>query len=356
MDAHSFGYEGYHLPREFPSHSVINPVTFSSDGVLIASFLTRATVTAAPHRGQPNAVLPVRLHGVFLDAATGNTLAGREWSTAYPGSVAIFGTRDGQFVVVNREHVALYSGSFKPLKELDLATPTGLQGDVQLIEVSPDRRSLLLVYLRGKQRMNWIDASNLGTVYSWDDPRVPSSVSDDYLAIYRDDYVRSRGFLSAVVLRNRRGGTRTVCRSWSGCGIPQFVSKEALVLYGPHEINLVDTGGKRLLAQNLADDDWITDWRSPFRPSADGNRFAVAIWAHRGGSDILDISAHSVLKRIMVFDIPSRRWIYTLSAKKQKLKTILGLALSPDGTLLALINQDGILEVFRLPPADPGSN
>lgn len=126
-----------------------------------------------------------------------------------------------------------------------------------------------------------------------------------------------------------------------------------LVLYGPHEINLVDTGGKKLFTQHLADDDWITDWRVPFRPSASGNRFAVAIWAHKGGSDVLDISAHSVLKRIMVFDIATRRWIYTLSAKKQKIKTVSGLALSPDGSLMAILT-NGVVEVYRLPNSPPG--
>lgn len=208
----SLGYEGYKLPREFPSHSVLDPVSFSSDDVLIASFLTRQPVATVPHRDQPNALLPVRLRGIFLDAATGNLLARRQWSTAYPGSVAIIGTRDGQFTVVNREHLALYSRSLKPLKELNVSISASPQSDLDLIELSPERRDLLLFYLRSEQEFNWINVDNLDVVRSWDGSRVPSSLSDEYLAMYADTYVKSRGFLDEVVLRNREGTSRTICR------------------------------------------------------------------------------------------------------------------------------------------------
>jgi len=43
--------------------------------------------------------------------------------------------------------------------------------------------------------------------------------------------------------------------------------------------------------------------------------------------------------------------VHSLDGKKQGAKHISALALSPDGSLLAWINQDGLLELYRLPAA-----
>lgn len=70
----------------------------------------------------------------------------------------------------------------------------------------------------------------------------------------------------------------------------------------------------------------------------------------------MDIGRKASLVRIQVYDIPSRQWTYSLDAEKQGAKLLSGLGLSPDGSLLALITQDGILEVFRVPDnAAPGA-
>ncbi len=83
--------------------------------------------------------------------------------------------------------------------------------------------------------------------------------------------------------------------------------------------------------------------------SSGGQRFALALAKIKGANTTLDIGGHLSLDRIMVYDVPNRRWIYTLDAKAQRIKSVSGMALSPDGSLLALINQDGILEVYRVP-------
>lgn len=348
-DLRSFGYGGNTLPQEFPSHSVLDPISFLSDGTLMAAFVTRGAVATAPHRDQPDAALPLTLRAIFLDAATGGFRSARGWSAPYPGSVAIVAAKGGRLVVANREHLTLYSQGLEPLRELTLPTPAGPQGDLLSLEPSPQRGSLLVVYLRGRNRINWINADTLTVICSWGGSMFPSGVSNSELASFSDVPEKSHGFLSEVLLRNRDGGSHVICRSWTGCGTPQFISNEDLVLYGPHTMSLTDLDGTTLFAQDFSDSDFITDWPSPFRPAVDGNRFAVAIWAHKGGSRVLDITSHSVLKRIMVFDVPSRRWIYTLDAKKQGIKTISGLALSPNGSLMAIM-AGGIVEVYRLPP------
>jgi len=51
----------------------------------------------------------------------------------------------------------------------------------------------------------------------------------------------------------------------------------------------------------------------------------------------------------MVYDVNTRQWDYTIGAKSQSIKDLAGLALSPDGSSLALISDDGKLRLYRLP-------
>jgi hypothetical protein len=165
----------------------------------------------------------------------------------------------------------------------------------------------------------------------------------------------SHVIIHEVLVRARDGPWRTFCKVRTGyedqttCAIPEFISNDVLAMRGAHTLSLLPAeGGPTLLVERLPEDEWIGP--RGLRASADGKRLAVAVYVHKGGSTVLDIDYHNVLKRIVVFDIPSRRWVYTLEAKKQKIKTISGLALSPDGALVAILT-DGVVQVYRLPGA-----
>ena len=84
------------------------------------------------------------------------------------------------------------------------------------------------------------------------------------------------------------------------------------------------------------------------RASADGRRFAIAVATTKGGSALLDISSHEVLKRIMVFDLPTSRWVYSLDSKSVDLKYVSGFAVSPDGLRLGVM-RNGFVEMYELP-------
>lgn len=75
----------------------------------------------------------------------------------------------------------------------------------------------------------------------------------------------------------------------------------------------------------------------------------IAIYEGKGGSEMLDIAPHYSLKSIRVYDLSERRWVYTLGGKSHGIRSISALALSPDGSFLGLINQDGVLQVYRVP-------
>lgn len=185
----------------------------------------------------------------------------------------------------------------------------------------------------------------------WNDSLPGASISDGELAFSKSPYIKSNNaFVHEVLVKPRNGPKQTVCREIAeqddNCsGIPQFLSNEVLALWMPHGLRLVSkTGGDPLLKINFRDDEWLG--RSLY-PSSDGSRFVVTVWAHKGGSAFLDVDYHSVLKRIVVYDLPSRQAVFTLDAKQQKIKNVSGVALSPDGSMMAIMT-DGVVEVYQI--------
>jgi hypothetical protein len=89
------------------------------------------------------------------------------------------------------------------------------------------------------------------------------------------------------------------------------------------------------------------------RASAGGDHLAVPLF-----SLYPEMGVHPFLcnlARILVYDLPGGQWIASLEASKYKIERICDAALSPDGSLLALFRQEGIVEVYPLPasPAAP---
>jgi hypothetical protein len=131
----------------------------------------------------------------------------------------------------------------------------------------------------------------------------------------------------------------------------QFVNRELLAVWfrgeeynGLSYFSLIRTDGTVLL-----DREFSTQFLRRPAISADGRRIALPILKAHGGSAFLDIGEKYSLSRIQVYDVPSRKWICTLSAKDAAAKRLGGLGISPDGSLLALISQDGVLRMFKIP-------
>ena len=199
----------------------------------------------------------------------------------------------------------------------------------------------------------WIDINSLQPQPTWKDGRLPLgvSISDGELTFFRSLFLKSESvYLNGVIVKSRDGAERLVCREigqGTGCGIPQFLSDEVLALWMSHSLSVMPkAGGDPLLTASFHDDEWVG---RPFYPSSDGNRFAVTVWAHKGGSVLFDIDYHIALKRIVVYDLPSREALFTLDAKQQKIKNVSGVALSPNGSLMGILT-DGVVEVYQLPP------
>jgi len=86
--------------------------------------------------------------------------------------------------------------------------------------------------------------------------------------------------------------------------------------------------------------------------SAERDRFAVLLYKEKGGAPLLDIMPDCVFDQAMVYDMTLRQWVFTLHAKKAKIRKFSGLALSLDGTRMAVL-ADGILQVFAVGDGPP---
>ncbi|SPE44294.1 hypothetical protein SBA7_320061 [Candidatus Sulfotelmatobacter sp. SbA7] len=355
IDLRSVGFTGLAPKQEtWGLHFRPNPLCFADQQVLVATFITRENVTALARRDQPDDPLPLRLHGTFLDASTGKVQASREWPITRPRG-GIVATGGGGFAVLVPAGLASYSPSRELLKDLKLSSEQ--QSHLWDIHSSPTGKSFLMEYHYPEASFQWVDANSLQPQPAWGESMPGVSISDSELTITRDTYIKSKGYISEVLVRSRDGPWRAICRvepgMGEGCGIPQFVSNKVLALWLPHELKVASTDGEVLSAISLAEDDWIG---RPLYPSANGERFAMTVWAHKGGSTLLDISYHRMLKRIVVYDIPSGHPIYTFEAKKRQSKDVSGVAVSPDGSLLAILT-DGVLEVYQLPSSrDPSGS
>src|SRR2546425_6900890 len=85
VDLRALGYSGFAQRREqWGLHFHINPICFSENNSLIATFLTREAVTTLRQRDRSTEGLPLRLHAVFFDATAGKVRAVREWSASEP--------------------------------------------------------------------------------------------------------------------------------------------------------------------------------------------------------------------------------------------------------------------------------
>ncbi|MBZ5542822.1 MAG: hypothetical protein LAO07_03975 [Acidobacteriia bacterium] len=278
----------------------------------------------------------------------------------------------GKFLVFTPDKLLLYSPSLELLKELSLSLRSRATWETWELHPSPARKYLLISYgaksnerfagtlrqARLPQDRDLIDRTSaqlelsedlvgteeLSILGSWtvklgpDYTHPPTSISDEGLLVLGEKVERFD-------------------RPWqpvSGLSDPLgfFINDQVLLalrfklprLLG---FDLNDTRGQLLFKEDFPDNGEIM--ADPVRCSAGGQRFALAFIKGKGGIAALDIAPHYSLKRIIVFDVASRQWIYKLDGKRQRIKEISGLALAPDGTQLGLIDQDGILKAFRLP-------
>jgi hypothetical protein len=335
---------------ELPS---IQPLCFVGADKVAVTLTVPRSAESLPRRGDIGS-LPLLLKGLFLDANSGKLSATLEWPTATNRAriSPVIGTG---FAVLTPDVLMLYSSGLKLLRELPLSLGRKARPISFTPYASPSGRYLIIAYdpVKGEYGLSlWVDLRNLTVLKNWVSNAAYLTISDAGQSI-NYDATPGLGFgigsPGEVTTNSPCASTDQDCRSLFIFNAT-FVDDNTLFATRPpnrvrrFSIVLMKTDGTRVFDQQLPDAEVIR----PFYPVVGGGRFAIAVYKGHGGSAFLDTAPHFTLKEIRIYDSQTGQMVYTLDGKSQKIKSISAFALSPDGSLLALIDQDGVLRLYRL--------
>jgi hypothetical protein len=148
---------------------------------------------------------------------------------------------------------------------------------------------------------------------------------------------------------------QTICNPCAG--IPQFINDDAMAVYSPENIRVVDGAGKISFSQDFnSKERWIDELGRPLRSSANGQRFAVVTnrspFVDNSRSSAIHISTGDIPAEmpldLEVYDLSAAQWIYTMRINPEQVHQIWGLALSPNAKKLAM-DSGGTIQIYTLP-------
>jgi hypothetical protein len=318
---------------------------FVNNNTVVATFVTREEKTALSSRDNSDSNLPLRLRAIFLDASTGKVMSTQAWpsESRFAGIVA---TNDGNFVTQRGVVLTLYSPDVKEVRRLSLPP---IQQDLWGWDAHPSPTGKNILFATPNLTTTlatpwvWVDTTTLQIVRSWKEAQSGwVGISDNAVAMIACSF--------PLYHCDPNVETRGITTEWKAIGpierrfqsIPRFLNEDTIFLSG-HPWKLLRTDGKVILTEN-----------TPFEgstaiSSSIGQRFVVPFFRSKGGVTALDIGAHGELKTISIYDAPFHERSYRLDVKGPKIKELAQLALSPDGSKLAILYEESVY-VFQLPP------
>jgi hypothetical protein len=317
---------------------------FLDNNTIAATFVVRKGEPTVSSRHNSDQSLALQLRVVFIDATTGKVTGIRSWPTESRFS-SIVATRDGSFVVQRGTELTLFSSDLKEVKTLESPTAPDAEWHTH---TSPSGKSILLVPTNLQTHSVvpwvWIDAESLTVVRSWKEVQSGwVSISDREIAMTTcvwlydcDSKIEVRGIsedwktIGAVDKRNKPR--------------PRLINDETLFLLGS-PTRITRTDGEMLFVD---DKQYESCWWGDALPTATGLRFAVPACALRGAIPTLDLGGTEILRGIVLYDSPFHGPSYVLELKGPRIKDLSQLAISPDGTKLAILNGLSV-QGFRLP-------
>jgi hypothetical protein len=346
VNLHKFGYERYH------DKDVLWPIftDFTDSHSVAVAWITPDNRSAATKSGLRNPT-PSHLHVLLLKAETGAKQGSLDLATpSFP--VRFLGLRDGKFLTCTGNVLSLFSVDLSVIREkTDL--PSGACAGYQWgwLGVSPSRESLVLANSHGEnRRVILIHTSTLDAFGDWKGGPEISDLSDNWLTGYcgesREVCVRGLDEL----WRPLRPSGLASARNWRAPA--RFVNDRVVVISTGNAMAVTDVDANVIFKVQLTKNRLFGNVAS----SRTGERFAVMEDTLRGiQSAPLDMYPFASADQIVVYSIPDHRAIYSVKVEGRSpwtpWKGHLNLfALSPEGTLLALICDD-ILRVYSLPKA-----
>jgi hypothetical protein len=327
-------------------------VVFTDNRIVAAFFVVHQQPPNAPVDRSPLPSDQYFMVAVFLDASSGQLIQKHQW--AVPSSSQdvefpyLFPTTNGRFIAGNREGFSLYSRDFQVLAKHDASAPGVGIGVV----MSPAGDTVLThetEQIDGKwtSRFNLLDASQLSSISAWQDDPVPhQALSGREVAWF------NRG---SVYLKTPDTSARVLLIGQNLCDYWGFINPSVIALNtcgGSDRLLLVSTNDGHIVETLELGSE---EMDGPPAASQNGRRFAIPTYHWGFGNDNpKKLFAH-------VFNVGSDRAIFTLEVQphytsKKNFHTPGGdtrfgwggLALSPDGELLA-VKSGSIVQVYQLP-------
>lgn len=292
----------------------------------------------------------LRLRVILLDAASGKIKATAAWPTT-SRFASIVASHGGNFVAQTGRDLTLYSTRLKELKKLQLP-PIGKELEWWLPSSSPTGANIVFVATDWRARSTvpwiWVYTDTLQIVRSWKEIQSGYiGISDDRIAMSTCVWPDNDNCDKSLQVRSLSTGWKEVAPiSLDHDPTPLFMNDQTIFLYDDSLFELIHSNGAAMienpqLSQHCGE--------SRPAPSSGGQRFVVPSCNANHASLAFDATGTEVLKKIIVYDRPFSAATYILNLKGPKLKDERKIALSPDGSKLAVLNKESI-ELFQLPP------
>jgi len=345
-------------PAVDPStHENYHPRAVFADAKTIALYFTRGVYREAD--GEAHFAIPssVRFHLYLIDSTSGALLAAKEWPTVFRrGLNAYYDTQstavpvaNGRFLVHANDRLELLDTSLHLLSERNLEVTEGLTDAGGVVVVpggrtrgwsemwaafsSPGGRTVAMQHLKqGAYKLEWLDAADLAPIRRMELPVVGITAASDRAVLYQWHDGRIPSHTVNILLPGE--APRVVCEG-DFCASSHnnlFLEKDQVLVCGRSGFDVRSAVGEVLWSPNTGKDG---SGPMAFGRSLEGNRFFVVISSKRRKS-LGDVKL-SRGENIVVYDVPTHRAVFTLGAKNPDLSFIGSPALSPDGSMLAIV-------------------
>jgi hypothetical protein len=329
----------------------MSSIAFSKDRVAVGFDTFNRERASTPNAAVLPNPQPFRLIVVFLAADTGKQLAIRSWPAAALDPDVVYSTYGGRFLVHLHEvkqgeglgpsTLVLLSQTFEELKRLQLALTGRSRDEWWEIQTSPDGRTLLLCHVKDRaEEDQFLDPDTFEPQAVWNDIH-----TGHVWSVAGRELIRKKALASDppdMVSVRTPEQTWHALRSFEGHA--KLLTEDLIVATGGRKehsggVEVSRTNGETVLSEDLQIEGRRTSIYPPM-VSAGGRRFAAIV------NSCVRRSCYGYRRFVFVWDVTREDPVLGLQISTNA-PLFPGAALSPDGSLLAVVNGTR-LEVYRV--------